>query len=46
MKVVFDARAVEDLETIRFWIAKDRPETADAVIERIFASAERLAEFP
>jgi len=46
MKVVFDARAVEDLEDIRFWISEDRPQTALAVIERIFASIERLASFP
>lgn len=46
MKVVFDPRAVEDLEQIRFWISQDRPATADAVMERIFASVERLARFP
>ncbi len=46
MKVVFDARAVEDLEDIRFWISEDRPQTALAVIERILASIERLASFP
>lgn len=46
MKIIFDPRAVEDLEHIRFWISQDRPATADVVIERIFESAERLARFP
>lgn len=46
MNILFDARAVEDLENIRFWILNDGPQTADAVIERILSSIGRLAEFP
>jgi toxin ParE1/3/4 len=46
MNVVFDARAVEDLQNIHLWISGERPTTADAVIERILASIERLSAFP
>lgn len=46
MRVVFDAKAVEDLEGIHDWIAKDNPPVARAVVGRILASAERLGIFP
>lgn len=46
MRVVFDPRAVADLENIHFWISKDRPETANAVLDRIRLSVERLAVYP
>lgn len=46
MNILFDAHAVEDLENIHFLISNDGPQTADAVIERIFASIERLAALP
>lgn len=46
MKVVFDAKAVGDLEGIYAWIAQESPATALAVIERILASIEHLATFP
>lgn len=46
MKVLFDERAVEDLEDIYRFIAADDPRTARMVIDRIVASVERLAQFP
>jgi toxin ParE1/3/4 len=46
MKVVFDAKAIEDLEQIFTWIAQDNTAIARAVVERILASIERLGSFP
>ena len=46
MKLVFDDRALRDLEQIHDWIAKDCPLNARRVADRLFASAERLISFP
>ena len=46
MKLVFDEKALVDLEGIYNWIAKDNPTAALAVVERVFASTEHLAAFP
>ena len=46
MKLVFDDRALADLERIYSWIAKDNPAAAKAVVERMFESVEHLASFP
>lgn len=46
MKLVFDEKALVDLEGIYNWIAKDNPAAAKAVVERLFASTEHLATFP
>ena len=46
MKLVFDDRALGDLEDIYHWIAQDSPRTAKAVVDRIFASTGLLASFP
>ena len=46
MKLIFDDRALADLEDIYHWIAQDSPRAAKAVVERIFASTELLASFP
>jgi plasmid stabilization system protein ParE len=46
MKLVFDDRALADLEGIHHRIAQDSPKAAKAVIERIFASTELLASSP
>ena len=46
MKLVFDEKALVDLEGIYNWISKDNPAAARAVVERIFASTEYLATFP
>jgi toxin ParE1/3/4 len=46
MKVIIREAAYDDLDRIYAWIAKDRPRAADAVIERILESGERLGRFP
>lgn len=46
MKLVFDDRALADLEGIFNRIAQDNPSAASAVVERIFSSIEQLASFP
>ena len=46
MKLVFDDRALADLEGIYNWIVRDNPKAAFAVVERVFGSAEHLATFP
>lgn len=46
MKVIIRAAAYHDLEQIHAWIAKDRPRTADAVVERILKSIDLLESFP
>jgi addiction module RelE/StbE family toxin len=46
MKLIFDDRALSDLEGIYHWIAQDSPKSAKAVVDRIFASTELLASFP
>ena len=46
MKLVFDEKALVDLEGIYNWIANDNPTAAKAVVERVFASTEHLATFP
>jgi plasmid stabilization system protein ParE len=43
MKVIIREAAYDDLDRIYAWIARDRPRTADSVIERILESGERLA---
>ena len=46
MKLIFDEKALVDLEGIYNWIAKDNPTAAKAAVERLFESAEHLASFP
>ena len=46
MNLVFDDRAVADLEAIYHWIAQDSPSTAKSVVERLFGSIELLTSFP
>jgi addiction module RelE/StbE family toxin len=46
MKIVFDTKAIGDLEGIFDWIAEDNLANARAVIERILASVERLGAYP
>lgn len=46
MRLVFDDRALADLEGIFDWIAKDNPTAAKAAVERVFESVEHLASFP
>jgi addiction module RelE/StbE family toxin len=46
MKLVFDDRALADLENIFRWIAQDSPSNAKAVVDLLFSSAELLILFP
>jgi len=46
MQVVWTARALRDLGSLRAHIARDRPEAAERQVERILAAAARLAQFP
>lgn len=46
MNVVFDERAVADLEGIYAWIAQDSPAAARTVVARVLSSIERLGVFP
>jgi plasmid stabilization system protein ParE len=46
MKLVFDDRALADLENIFSWIAQDNLSNAKAVVDRPFSSAELLTSFP
>ena len=46
MRVIIREAAYADLDQIYAWIAKDRPCSAEAVIDRILESAERLGHFP
>jgi addiction module RelE/StbE family toxin len=46
MRVVIRQAAYGDLDRIYAWIAKDRPRSADRVIDRILESTERLGRFP
>jgi addiction module RelE/StbE family toxin len=46
VKLVFDERALTDLDNIFRWIAQDSPATARTVVDRIFESVEQLAIYP
>ncbi|MCF8477961.1 MAG: type II toxin-antitoxin system RelE/ParE family toxin [Pseudolabrys sp.] len=46
MKLVFDEKALADLEGIYNWIAQNNPAAARAVVERLFESTEHMATFP
>ncbi|SNS91307.1 addiction module toxin, RelE/StbE family [Tardiphaga sp. OK246] len=46
MKIVFDAKAISDLENIRQWIARENPLMATKVLERLFSGVRSLALFP
>jgi len=46
MNVIVREVAYDDLDRIYTWIAKDWPRSADAVVERILESAQRLGRFP
>jgi toxin ParE1/3/4 len=46
MNLVFDDRAIADIENIYRWIAQDSPTAARAVAERLFSSIELLSSFP
>ena len=46
MNLLIGEAAYRDLAEIHDWIAKDRPVSAERVINRILNSAELLREFP
>jgi toxin ParE1/3/4 len=46
MKVIIREAAFDDLNRIHAWIAKDRPGSADAVVDRILESTGGSAVFP
>jgi toxin ParE1/3/4 len=46
MNLVFDDRAIADLENIFGWIAEDSPATARIVTDRLVSSIELLISFP
>jgi toxin ParE1/3/4 len=46
VKVIIRESAYDDLERIHAWIEKDRPRSADSVIDRILESTEQLDRFP
>ncbi|MGA3328435.1 MAG: type II toxin-antitoxin system RelE/ParE family toxin [Terriglobia bacterium] len=46
MRIVWDPRAVRDLQEIREFIAADKPVAAAHVAERIISSIQRLTDFP
>ena len=46
MQVVWTARALRDLASLRAYIARERPAAAERRVEQILAAAVRLAQFP
>jgi addiction module RelE/StbE family toxin len=46
MRVVWTARALRDLASLRNYIVQDDTAAAERQVERILAAAARLAEFP
>lgn len=46
MRVVVDATACADLDQIAAWIAKQNPDAARRVLERILATIAQLGAFP
>lgn len=46
MRIVWSDQSLDDIEEIRTYIARDSPAAAEAFVDRIFQSAERLAEHP
>lgn len=46
MEIRFQSEAVDDLQAIHSWIAVDRSEIANKVIDQILRSVETMALFP
>ena len=44
--LIWSPQALQDLEAIRAYIARDSARYADLVVQRIMAGVERLARFP
>ncbi len=45
-RIIWSPQALEDIEAIRQYIARDAPRTAKGFVQRIFATVERLNRFP
>ncbi len=45
-RLIWTEPALKDLETIAEYIALDKPDAAQRYVKRVFASAERLSQFP
>jgi plasmid stabilization system protein ParE len=46
MRIVFDRRALLDIEHIHQWISRSSPRMANKVVARIYVSIEGLTAFP
>ena len=46
MRLVFDRKALADIEDIHQWISRDSPSAAVKIVDRLYDSIERLVEFP
>lgn len=46
MKVTWSPLAIERVLEIAAWIAAERPDAAEKLVDGIFAAVERLREFP
>jgi plasmid stabilization system protein ParE len=46
VKIFWSPLAIERVLEIAAWIATDRPEVAERVVDGIFEAVERLAKFP
>ncbi|NVN84664.1 MAG: type II toxin-antitoxin system RelE/ParE family toxin [Rhodopseudomonas sp.] len=46
MRLVFDDQALDDIDNIFEWIARDSPATARSIVDRLFSSTELLISFP
>jgi addiction module RelE/StbE family toxin len=44
--IIWSREAEEDLRAIREYIARDNPQVADRIIDRLVASVDRLHAFP
>lgn len=45
-RLIWTEPALKDLETIAEYIALDKPEAAQRYVQKVFAAAERLTQFP
>ena len=45
-RIIWSPQALEDVESIRQFIAREAPRTARSFVQRIFDTVERLQRFP
>ena len=46
MRVIIEESAVADIDGLAAWVAKDSPQRARSILERILETIERLNLFP